>query len=174
MRALFYVPIAAFLVFVGFAAYQLNQPKSDFVPSTMIGQPLPAFKLEPMLATLPGTSDADFRDGKPKLLNFWASWCIPCIAEAPQLEQLHRAGIPIIGVVNRDTPEAVTQFLEKNGNPYQALGKDDLSEVMLAIGAQGLPETFVIDGKGKIIYQHIGDIRPEHVPMLLEKLKDAE
>ena len=61
-------------------------------------------------------------------------------------------------------------FLQRHGNPYQRIGADDLSEVQLAIGSSGVPETFVIDETGKIAYQHIGDIRPEHVPLLLEKL----
>ena len=164
------------VLFAGFAtlaAYQLTQPKNDFVVSAMIGNPLPSFDLPPATQTRPGLSDAYFRDGKPKLLNVWASWCLPCIAEAPHLDTLRRQGAEITGVAIRDQPEDVARFLSQYGNPYSRIGADDLSEVQLGIGSSGVPETFVIDGNGVIRYQHIGDVRAEHVPLLLEKLEEV-
>ena len=168
-----WIPLALFALFLGVAAYQLTQPKDEFVESTMIGKPVPAFQLRPATLDKPGLSLADLRDGKPKLMNIWASWCVPCIAEAPQLEMLRRQGAEIVGVAIRDRPEDVAQFLENYGNPYTRIGADDLSEVQLGIGSSGVPETFVVDGQGVIRYQHIGDIRPEHVPTLLEELRKA-
>ena len=73
----------------------------------------------------------------------------------------------------RDRPEDVARFLERHGNPYVAIGADDISEVQFGIGSSGVPETFVIDGSGRITYQHIGDIRESDVPVLLEKLAEA-
>ncbi len=122
---------------------------------------------------MPGLSSTDLKDGKPKLMNIWASWCLPCIAEAPHLETLKANGAEIVGVAIRDKPEDVARFLAQNGNPYSRIGADDLSAVQLEIGSSGVPETFVVDGNGIITYQHIGDVRAEHVPMLLEKLKEA-
>jgi cytochrome c biogenesis protein CcmG/thiol:disulfide interchange protein DsbE len=116
----------------------------------------------------------DFRDGKPKLLNIFASWCVPCIAEAPQLGELERSGAVVVGVALRDRPEELAAFLARHGNPFSRIGADDIGEVQLGIGSSGVPETFVIDGKGVIRYQHIGDIRESDVPVLLQKLKDAE
>ncbi|MFN4114714.1 MAG: DsbE family thiol:disulfide interchange protein [Sphingomonadaceae bacterium] len=168
-----WIPLASFALFVGLAGYQLSQPKEEFVRSAMIGKPLPAFTLEPAFDGLPGASDADFRDGKPKLLNVWASWCLPCIAEAPYLEQLRVSGVDIVGIAIRDQREDVAGFLARHGNPYSRIGADDLSEVMLGIGSQGVPETFVIDGNGVITYQHMGDIRASDIPVLLEKLREA-
>ncbi len=168
-----WIPLLLFAGFVGLAAYQLTQPKDAFVPSTMIGEEVPYFELRPAHEGMPGLSSADLADGKPRLLNIWASWCLPCIAEAPQLEALRDQGVEIVGVAIRDRPEDVARFLERHGNPYTRIGADDLSEVMLEIGASGVPETFVIDGKGRISYQHIGDIREEHVPLLIEKLREA-
>jgi cytochrome c biogenesis protein CcmG/thiol:disulfide interchange protein DsbE len=168
-----WIPLLLFALFLGVAAYQLNQPKDDFVPSAMIGEPLPAFDLPPALDGVPGVSSANFRDGKPRLLNIWASWCVPCIAEAPQLERLREEGAEIVGVAIRDRPEDVAAFLDRYGNPYTRIGADDLSQVQLAIGSSGVPETFVIDGEGRITHQHIGDIRAEHVPRLLEELRKA-
>ena len=168
-----WVPLFAFALFIGLAGYQLTQPKDEFVQSGMVGEKLPYFDLPPALEGKPGVASATFEDGKPRLLNIWASWCLPCIAEAPYLEELRREGVDIVGVAIRDRPEDVARFLAQHGDPYSRIGRDDLSEVQLAIGSSGVPETFVIDGKGVIRYQHIGDIRAADVPMLLQKLEDA-
>ena len=173
MRWTLWVPLALFTFFVGLAAYQLTQPKDEFIPSTMIGKSLPEFDLRPATEDLPGATLDDFKDGTPRLLNIWASWCLPCIAEAPHLESLNEAGVEIVGVAIRDKPEDVARFLATHGNPYTRIGADDLSELQLEIGSSGVPETFVIDGDGIIRYQHIGDVREDDVPMLLEKLQEA-
>jgi cytochrome c biogenesis protein CcmG/thiol:disulfide interchange protein DsbE len=173
MRSLWlWVPLALFAFFAGLAGYMLTQEKNQFVESTMIGQPLPAFALQPAYEGLPGAAKADF-SGKPKLLNIWASWCLPCIAEAPQLEALQAQGVEIIGIAIRDRPADVANFLARYGNPYSRIGSDPISEVQLAIGSSGVPETFVIDAAGIIRYQHIGDIRESDVPVLLAELEKA-
>lgn len=169
----FFLPLAIFALFVGIAGYQLTQPRDDFVESAMIGQPVPAFEMRAATADVPGLSLADLKDGRPKLLNIWASWCVPCAAEAPHLATLKAQGAPIVGVAIRDKPEDVAAFLARYGNPFERIGADDLSELQLAIGSSGVPETFVVDGEGVIRYQHIGDVRAEHVPLLLEKLREA-
>ncbi|MEQ8410726.1 MAG: DsbE family thiol:disulfide interchange protein [Erythrobacter sp.] len=172
-RLAYVVPLALFLFLAGLFAFQLTQPKDEFVKSTMVGKPLPDFALDPAAPGLAGASRGNFTTGEPKLLNIWASWCVPCIAEAPQLERLADEGIDIIGIAIRDRPEDVTRFLERYGNPYSRVGADDISEVQLEIGSSGVPETFVIDGEGVIRYQHIGDIRASDVPTLLEELEKA-
>ncbi len=172
-RLWLWVPLAAFVFFAGLAGYMLTQEKEQFVASTMIGQPLPDFALPAAFDGLPGAAKADFTGGKPRLLNIWASWCLPCIAEAPQLDALKNQGVEIIGVAIRDRPEDVANFLGRYGNPYSRIGSDKISEVQLAIGSSGVPETFVIDAKGVIRYQHIGDIRDSDVPKLLAELEKA-
>lgn len=172
-RMLIWGPLALFLLFAGVAAYQLTQPKDEAVPSAMVDKPLPAFELPGAAPDTPALAKAYFTDGKPRLLNIWASWCVPCIAEAPHLEKLREQGAEIVGIAIRDTPEDIAAFLERNGNPYARIARDDISEVQLGIGSSGVPETFVIDGQGIIRHQHIGDVRAEHVPMLLQKLEEA-
>ena len=73
----------------------------------------------------------------------------------------------------RDRPEAVEDFLNRYGNPYSRIGSDNISSLMIEIGASGVPETYVIDAEGNIRYQHIGDVRAETVPILLEQLEMA-
>lgn len=173
MRWRFFLPLGVFAAFLGIAAYQLNQPKDDFVRSAMIGKQVPPFAMRPASPDRPGLAARDLADGRPKLLNIWASWCVPCAAEAPQLEALRRQGATIVGVAIRDKPSDVAAFLARYGNPYARIGADDTSELQIAIGSSGVPETFVIDGQGIIRHQHIGDIRAEHVLEILAKLREA-
>jgi cytochrome c biogenesis protein CcmG, thiol:disulfide interchange protein DsbE len=172
-RLWLWVPLALFAFFAGLAAYMLTQEKNQFVASTMIGQPLPEFALPAAFDGLPGAAKSDFSGGRPRLLNIWASWCLPCIAEAPQLEALKAQGVEIVGIAIRDRPEDVANFLSRYGNPYSRIGSDKISAVQLAVGSSGVPETFVIDAKGVIRYQHIGDIRDSDVPKLLAELEKA-
>ena len=169
----FLIPLALFALFLGVAGYQLTQPKDEFVKSAMIGKPLPAFDLPGQTDDAPRVASASFADGQPRLLNVWATWCIPCIAEAPQLEALAERGVPIVGVAIRDEPAALAHFLERYGDPYERIARDDIAQVQLALGSSGVPETFVIDGDGIIRYQHIGDIRPEHVDEIYAAWEDA-
>lgn len=168
-----WLPLALFGLFVGLVAWGLLRPASNTVPSRFIGNPLPTFELPAAAADRPGLNASDFADGKPHLLNVFASWCIPCAAEAPQLLQLAAEGVPVYGVAVRDRRDDLAAFLARYGNPYARIGADDRSVVQLAIGSSGVPETYVVDGKGIIRYQHIGDIRAEDVPMLMAKLKEA-
>jgi cytochrome c biogenesis protein CcmG/thiol:disulfide interchange protein DsbE len=157
----------------GLFALQLSRPKDDFVKSAMIGKQVPQFTLEPANESRPGLASADLADGRPKLLNVFASWCVPCIAEAPQLAALQQQGATIVAIDIRDRPEDVANFLATHGNPFSRIGADTMSQVQLSLGSSGVPETFVIDGAGVIRYQHLGEIRDSDVGMLLEKLEEA-
>jgi cytochrome c biogenesis protein CcmG, thiol:disulfide interchange protein DsbE len=168
-----WLPLALFAGLAALFVAGLLWPADRNVVSTMVGKPLPQFALKPAVAEVDGVSTGDFR-GKPRLLNIFASWCIPCAVEAPQLAELAARGAEIHGVAIRDRPEDVSAFLARYGNPFARIGADDVSSVQMALGSSGVPETFVIDGRGVIRYQHIGDIRAEQVPMILEKLKEAE
>lgn len=169
-----WLPLVLFLGFAGLAMSGLFHPAEREVESAMIGKPLPQFTLRAAVPERPGLARTDLADGKPRLLNVFASWCLPCAVEAPQLAALQAEGVEIVGVAIRDRPEDVAAFLARHGNPFTRIGADDRSEVQLGIGSSGVPETFVIDGQGTIRYQHIGEIRPEHVTLLREKLKEAE
>lgn len=165
-RALLWAPLLIFLILVGVVGAGLWKPADRTVRSALVGKNVPAFYTPPLLPGRPGLTDADFRQGRVRLLNVFASWCVPCIAEAPQLMRLKQMGVPIDAVAIRDTPTAVQAFFARHGDPYQRLGDDKNSAVQLALGSSGVPETFVIGGDGTILEQHIGDIRPDDVERL--------
>jgi cytochrome c biogenesis protein CcmG, thiol:disulfide interchange protein DsbE len=172
-RLWLWIPLVAFVALAGIFALTLREPDDGFHPSKMIGKPLPQFALPAASSSNPTLLRTDFT-GKPRLLNIFASWCIPCIAEAPVLKQLAAQGVIIEAVAIRDKRTDVDKFLDRNGNPYRAIGSDVDSSIQLAMGSSGVPETFVIDGNGIIRHQHIGDIRPEQIPAILAALKAAE
>jgi cytochrome c biogenesis protein CcmG, thiol:disulfide interchange protein DsbE len=172
-RVWFWVPLGAFALFFGVVAYGLIKPSEHTISSKMIGRPLPHFLLPPAHDGQPGLGSATFGTGQPRLLNIFASWCIPCIAEAPVLMRMKQMGVQIDSIAIRDRPTDVARFLERNGNPYVRIGSDVDGRVQISLGSSGVPETFVIDGKGIIRQQHIGDIREDDVPEILQALEDA-
>ena len=172
-RWLLWVPLAAFLVIALVVGVGLLRPADRTVRSAMVGKPLPDVRLPAIVPGKPGISAATFRSGEPRLINIFASWCIPCIAEAPQLMRLKAMGVPIEGVAIRDTSAALTAFLRQNGDPYASIGDDRQSAVQLALGSSGVPESFVVDGKGRIVLQHVGDIRASDVESIVAAVKGA-
>jgi cytochrome c biogenesis protein CcmG, thiol:disulfide interchange protein DsbE len=168
-----WVPLAMFLTFFGFVANGLMKPAERTIRSKLIGKPLPQFSLPPAANGQPGLGSATFSQGQPRILNIFASWCIPCIAEAPVLMRMRQQGVPIDAIAIRDRPVDVARFLARNGNPYQRIGSDVNGQVQISLGSSGVPESFVIDGKGIIRHQHIGDIRSEDVPELMAALRAA-
>lgn len=171
-RPLLWVPLAGFGVLLLIVAVGLFRPADRAVHSTLIDRPLPDFGLKPIVPGKPGLSKDDFT-GQPRLLNVFASWCVPCIAEAPQLLALKRAGIPIEAIAIRDTGADVQAFLRRNGDPYDRIGDDPASATQLALGSSGVPETFLVDAKGVIRRQYIGDIRADQVAGIVAAVEAA-
>jgi cytochrome c biogenesis protein CcmG/thiol:disulfide interchange protein DsbE len=168
-RALRFLPLLVLIAFVGAVAWRLSSPADQRIPSKMVGQPVPAFALAPAIPGKSGLSSADLASGRPRLVNVFASWCVPCIAEAPLLIELKRRGLPIDAIAVRDRPEDVAAFIERNGDPFDRIGADLESQVQLALGSSGVPETFIIDGRGVIRYQHMGPIEPGDVAMIVQE-----
>ena len=162
------------LVTALFAAFflGLRHPDDHVIASQMVGKPLPDFAAAPAFPGRPGAATADFRDGHPRLLNSFASWCVPCRDEVPMLVRLQAAGVEIDGLAVHDSTPDLQAFLGQYGDPYRRIGLDDNGRAQLAFGSAGVPETFVVDGTGKIVYQHIGVVAEDDIPRLLALLGD--
>jgi cytochrome c biogenesis protein CcmG/thiol:disulfide interchange protein DsbE len=133
------------------------------VPSQLIGRPAPDFALPPLEGPgLPALAAADLQGvGRPFLVNFWASWCVPCIVEHPQLIRLSRQGVPVFGVNYKDrAPDAAT-FLARHGNPFRRLGRDEPGRVAIDWGVYGVPETYLFDKAGLVRWRWAGPVTPE-------------
>ena len=167
------LPVALLVMLVAGLVWRLANPGDQVVSSKLVGQPVPQFSLPAAIAGTPALSSSNLATGEPQLVNIFASWCVPCIAEAPLLAELDRRGATIVGIAIRDRPEDLAQFLGRHGNPFDRIGSDATSQVQLALGSAGVPDTFIIDGRGIVRHQHIGVIAPEDVPVLLRELEKA-
>ena len=173
-RGLRLIPIVLIVWILLAFAWRLIQPEDPTVRSQLVNREIPQFALPAGLSGKPDLSSTDLATGEPRLLNFFASWCVPCVAEAPILERLKNQGVKIDGIAIRDTPGGIAAFLDRHGDPYERIGADRNSSVQLALGSSGVPETFVVDGRGIIRYQFIGPISSADVPTILRELEKAK
>lgn len=172
-QLILWVPLAGISILLAVFAISLNQPMEKARPTGLIGQPMPEFTLAPAIAERPGLSAASLRQGRPHIVNIFASWCPPCRVEAPQLEALSRRGMNLVGIAIRDRPEDLAMFFANFGNPFSAVGADVDRGVQMNMGSAGVPETFVVDGRGVIRYQHIGPITDGDMPRIVAAYEAA-
>ncbi|MFC3125004.1 DsbE family thiol:disulfide interchange protein [Pseudoroseomonas globiformis] len=130
------------------------------VPSVLVGKTAPDFVLPPVDGTgKPGFATADLRDlPGPILVNYWASWCVPCIVEHPQLMHLAREGVPVWGINYKDRAKDAATFLARHGDPFARLAADEPGRVAIDWGVYGVPETYFIDRQGIIRWRWAGPI----------------
>ena len=172
-RTLLWLPLGVFVLFLAVFLYRLGAEQDSKIRSRMVGKPVPDFVLEPALSGRQGFSASDLRAGGPRLVNIFASWCVPCATEAPQLLALKKRGVPIDAIAIRDTPQDLARFLQRHGDPFERIGDDPASKVQFAFGSSGVPETFVVDGRGIVRHQHIGEIRPADLDQILSAFEAA-
>lgn len=154
------IPLAIFIVMAGFLAVGLNLNPRE-VPSPLIDKPAPAFTLPRLEDPAVRVAAADLQ-GQVWVINVWASWCVPCLAEHPLVTELARtANVPVIGLNYKDKPEDATRWLTRNGNPYTMVLADRDGQVGIDYGVYGVPETFIVDKAGVIRHKHIGPITPK-------------
>lgn len=165
-----WLPLAIFVVVLAVIGWALFRPADRTVRSALVGHSLPAMRLPPAVTAHPGIVTSG---GAARLVNVFASWCVPCAAEAPQLAALRDAGARIEGVAVRDAPADTAAFLARYGDPYAAIGDDREGRFQLSIGSSGVPETFVVDARGRIAMQHVGPIMDDDVPVILAALRNA-
>jgi len=174
------VIIFASVAVLFFFALQKGDPSK--LPSAHIGRPAPMVNLPPVPGLIangvdvPGFVTSSIGQGKPAVVNFFASWCLPCVEEHPQLVDLvRRTGVALIGINNKDQPANAIRFLSRYGNPYVAVGGDTNGRAAIEWGVYGMPETFIVDGGGTVVFKHVGPISSEILELkvlpALEKAK---
>ena len=161
-------PLAIFAVLALLFAFALRSGDPSKLPSALIGKRVPEISfaaldgLKDGQQPVVGFSAAELATGKVTVVNFWASWCVPCVQEHPILSTLkQRTGTPIFGVNYKDETSQARRFLGRHGNPFTAVGVDADGRGAIEWGVYGMPETFIINGRGEIVYKHVGPISAE-------------
>lgn len=168
------LPAAVFVALLGFLWVGLRLDPRE-VPSPLVGRPAPAFQLATLHQPQQLIGPQQLA-GKVWLLNVWASWCVACRQEHPQLLALAQLGLaPIVGLNYKDQRDAGLQTLQQDGDPYLLSAYDADGRVGIDYGVYGVPETFVIDKRGIIRYKHTGVLTPQDLQQklvpLLEQLQ---
>jgi cytochrome c biogenesis protein CcmG, thiol:disulfide interchange protein DsbE len=173
-RSLLLVPLALFVALTMLFALRLWSGDPSRIPSALIGRPAPLTVLPPVEGlvrdgkAVPGLGAEAFRGGVT-LVNVWASWCVPCRDEAPLLMQLAQdSRIRLVGINYKDQPENARRFLGRYGNPFAVNGADANGRAAIEWGVYGVPETFVLDGDGRIIFKLVGPITSDNLTTMLK------
>jgi cytochrome c biogenesis protein CcmG, thiol:disulfide interchange protein DsbE len=161
-------PLAIFAILALLFAFALRSGDPSKLPSALIGKRVPEISFAALDGLKDGTEPvggfaaAELASGKVTVVNFWASWCVPCVQEHPVLGTLkQRTGTPIFGVNYKDETSQARRFLGRYGNPFAAVGVDADGRGAIEWGVYGMPETFIINGRGEIVYKHVGPISAE-------------
>jgi len=163
-RLLFSLPVALFVVLAGYFGLALfsGRDPHQLMPM-LIDAPAPAF----VLAGLDGQGlSREALAGQVTVVNFFASWCLPCRGEHPLLMRLaEQEHVPVYGIAYKDKPENTARFIAQLGDPYRSIGLDETGRTGIDFGITGVPETFVIDKTGRIR-------RHYNLPLTPEQLRD--
>ena len=176
-RLLFLLPLATLALMAGFFAWSLmagRDPAS--IGSVMVGRPAPRLDVRALRDGDKPLTDAMLRTGKPTIVNFFASWCTPCLAEHPLFTRLaQRDGAVIIGIAWKNKPEEARAWLAKLGDPFLYAGQDFDGRTGLDWGLSGVPETYLVDGNGIVRFHFRGPITEKDVrDTILPFLKGGE
>ncbi len=165
-------PLIAFLALAALFYVRLGAGDSSRIPSALIGKQVPVFTLPALAqAGVPGLNDADLKRGEPVVLNVFASWCVPCHQEHPELMKLKARGVNIVGLGYKDAPDNLLKFVKDGGNPFSAIGVDEKGRIAIDFGVYGVPETFIIRGDGTIAKKIVGGVTVASIEEALAELK---
>ena len=175
------LPVAVFVALAVLFMAGLTGGDPSKLPSALLGKTVPEFDLAALAGIerdggpVPGLKAADLKDGSVTLVNVWASWCGPCRDEHPQLMQLAATeGLRVAGINYKDEPANARRFLNSLGNPFSRIGADTTGRTAVDWGVYGVPESFLVDGKGTIVYKFTGPISPEAMAeVLMPRIREA-
>lgn len=172
-QLLFGVPAAGFVGMAAVLGWGLTRNPHE-LPSTLIGRPVPKFSLPPVQGRTLGLSSAALR-GEVSLVNFFASWCVACRAEHPLLVALARSGVTIHGINYKDAPADAARWLDTLGDPYTRTGADQDGRAGIEWGLYGVPETYVVNVEGRVMYKLAGplteQVRDSTIMPLIKRLR---
>ena len=151
------IPPLVFFALAGLFLFSMKNGGQTENKSALIDKAAPQFK-ENVLEGYPLLQNEMIGKGEVVLINFWASWCPPCRAEHPTLKELSDRGIRLYGVNFKDRPENAVRFLEDDGNPFAAITADREGRTGIDWGVAGLPETFILNGEGEILFRFAGPL----------------
>jgi cytochrome c biogenesis protein CcmG/thiol:disulfide interchange protein DsbE len=184
-RLIVLAPLLAFAVMAILFAFSLTRGDPSKLPSALIGKPAPTLAL----SAIDGLNDGpqatplltqnELTQSNVTIVNFWASWCGPCVEEHPFLVELAKIpGVRVVGVNYKDLAANARRFLGRYGNPYAAIGADTTGRSAIEWGVYGMPETFILDRKGIIVHKLVGQITPqamqERLLPTIERLRAAK
>ncbi len=175
-RLVFLLPVVGFIAIAAVIAYfMLSDKDAKIIPSALIDKPVPEFSLPSIDGAAGGLATAHL-GGQVSVLNVFASWCIPCKVEHPQITRLGKIpGVALYGLNFKDKADAAKTWLRRMGNPYHRIGADTDGRAAIEWGVYGVPETFIVDTTGRIRYKHVGPIMPrdlqETILPIIESLK---
>lgn len=172
IRPMMILPPLIFAAFAALLVFAMLRGHDDTLPTTLAGQSAPDLP-ETGLGDLPRFTARDLADGQVKLVNFWASWCAPCRVEHPNLAQLAADGLPIYGINYKDQQGNAVAFLQELGNPYEGVLSDPTGKRALDWGVYGVPETYVIDGQGRIVDRIAGPVTQRVIAGQLREALDT-
>lgn len=179
-RIVVLAPLAVFLALALLFLFRLGTGDPSIIPSALIGHPVPQIDLPPLAGLerdgtpVPGVAAASFK-GKVSVVNVWASWCVPCHDEAPQLLQLAKdRRVRLVGINYKDDPDNARRFLGRYGDPFAAAGADLNGRAAIEWGVYGVPETFIVGRDGRIAYKLVGPITTDNYnAVLLPQIEKA-
>jgi len=158
-RLVHILPVAGFAVLAFFLFRSLWHPGNGPVPSALLDKPAPRLTLPALDARAQSFTPADLTAGHVSVVNVFASWCAPCRTETAQLAALSRVpGVRLYGIAQKDKPEASRAFLDEMGNPFSRIARDDDGRASIEWGVYGVPETYVVDGKGIVRFKYVGPL----------------
>ncbi len=181
-RFMVLAPLLAFGAMAVLFGFALTQGDPSKLPSALIGKPAPMLALSRIEGLNDGPqptpllTQGDLIQSDVTIVNFWASWCGPCVEEHPFLVELAKVpGVRVVGVNYKDLAANARRFLGRYGNPYAAIGADTSGRAAIEWGVYGMPETFILDRNGVIVHKLVGQITPqamrERLVPTIERLK---
>jgi cytochrome c biogenesis protein CcmG/thiol:disulfide interchange protein DsbE len=178
-RVVVALPLLILIALAALLFFRLGSGDPSRLPSALIGKPAPSLSLSALDglmrdgAPVPGLDPSKFK-GQITLVNVWASWCLPCHAEHPQLMRLAAdRRLQLVGINYKDAAENARRFLGRYGNPFSAVGVDQNGRSAIEWGVYGVPELFLIGRDGRIAYKQVGPITDETLPELTREIEKA-